>query len=153
MNATEVEPNADGAGVVRHATIRWLESPPHGVARVHVDSHAFKSLPLSIRPGDPSPGKTTPGELLAAAVAAFMATRVAQRLERDGSPPLELGVSAWCFFSHEAVDRFEVEVHGRVPGVGDDAFSAAVQAERAPCGQALGLRDDLQLELRASLWG
>jgi osmotically inducible protein OsmC len=153
MSGTGVEDHEDGAPVVRHATIRWRASPPHGLARVHIDSHAFNSLPLSIQTGDPSPGETTPGELLAAAVAAFMATRVAQRLEADGSPPGELGVSASCLFSHEAVDRFEVDVHGRVPGVGDDAFRAAVQTELAPCMRALGLRGDLRVDLRASLWG
>jgi organic hydroperoxide reductase OsmC/OhrA len=63
--------------MLRHATVRWLTDPPHGLARVRVDSGAFAALPLSVPGGEPRAGETTPGELLAAAYSAFMATNLA----------------------------------------------------------------------------
>jgi hypothetical protein len=98
-----MKPGRDGT--VRHGTVRWLTDPPHGHARIHVDSDAFTALPLSFPRDEPRPAETTPGELLAAVYSAFMATNLAQRLETDGSPAGELVVDLWCRLSTEVTAR------------------------------------------------
>ena len=142
-------------GTLRHGTVRWLGDPPHGHARMHVGSDAFTSLPLSVPGGRTRSGETTPGELLAAAYCAFMATNLAQRLERDGVPAHELVVGVWCRLSPDVIARsvegLEIEVRGRVPGIDKEGFRAAAQAALALSRKSLAVRNDLHTELRVSL--
>ncbi len=141
-------------GTLRHATVRWLADPPHGQARVRVGSDVFTSLPLSV-PGWPRPCETTPGELLAAAYCAFMATNLAQRLERDGVPADELVVGVWSRLSLDvnarSVEGLDIEVRGRVPGLDREGFRAAARAALALSRNSLAVRNDLHTELRVSL--
>jgi osmotically inducible protein OsmC len=122
---------------------------------MRVGSDAFTSLPLSVPGGRPMPGETTPGELLAAAYSAFMATNLAQRLEREGVPARELVVGVWCRLSAEAtarsVEGLDIEVRGRVPGLDNDGFCAAAQGALAFSRKSLGMRSDLHADLRVSL--
>ena len=142
-------------GTLRHGTVRWLADPPHGEARMRVGSDAFTSLPLSVPGGRPRSGETTPGELLAAAYCAFMATNLAQRLERDGVPAHELVVGVWCRLSTDVIARsveaLDIEVHGRVPGLDKEGFRAAARAALALSSKSLAMRNDLHTELRVSL--
>jgi organic hydroperoxide reductase OsmC/OhrA len=142
-------------GTVRHGTVRWLSQPPRGVARLRVGSDAFTALPLSAPEGEPKPGETTPGELLAATCAAFMAAKLAQGLERDGAPASELVVQAWCLLSADvevrALKGLDVKVLGRCSGLDDAGFRSAARAALASCRESLGIRSDLHMRLRASL--
>jgi len=65
------------------------------------------------------PEQTTPGELLAVAHGAMMATAVAGILEEAGTPPRELVVAAHAAFSGPVTERellsLSLEVYGRVP--------------------------------------
>ena len=99
---------------VRHGKVRWLRDPPHGVARLRVESDAFTALPMSVPDGEPNDGETTPGELLAAAYSAFMATDLAERLERNGVPARELVVDAWCRLSAGATPRSVLGVEVKI---------------------------------------
>jgi organic hydroperoxide reductase OsmC/OhrA len=141
--------------MVRNGTVRWLCNPPHGVARLRVESDAFTALPLSIHDGDPNPGETTPGELMAAAYSAFLATYLGQRLERDGVPARELVVDTSCRLSDNpaarSVEGFDIEVRGRVPELDDERFRTAAQAALAFCRDALGMRGDVPTKLHVSL--
>jgi organic hydroperoxide reductase OsmC/OhrA len=141
--------------LVRHGKVRWLCDPPHGVARVRVESDAFTALPLSIPSGEPRAGETTPGELLAAAYSAFMATDLAERLELGGVPAHELVVNAWCRLSWDAVPRsvqeFEIRVLARVPGVDEERLRAVAQVALGSCNASLGLRRDVSTKLHVSL--
>ena len=143
------------APIVRHGKVRWLCEPPHGVARLRVDSDAFTELPLSIPDGEPTAGETTPGELLAVSYSAFMATDLAERLERNGMPANELVVQAWCRLSSEdaprSVEGFDVEVHGRVRGIDEERFSCVASVALASCHRSLGMRRDLHTKLNVSL--
>jgi lipoyl-dependent peroxiredoxin len=142
-------------GTLRHGTVRWLTNPPNGHAHMRVGSDAFTSLPLSVPGGQPRPGETTPGELLAAAYCAFMATNLAQRLERDGVPARELVVGVWCRLSPDVIARsveaLDIEVRGRVPGLDNQGFRAAARAALALSRKSLAMRSDLRTELRTSL--
>jgi organic hydroperoxide reductase OsmC/OhrA len=140
---------------VRHGKVRWLCDPPHGVARLRVDSDAFTQLPLSMPNGKPHPGETTPGELLAVAYAAFMAADLAARLEHNGIPASELVVQAWCRLSSNGVQRsveqIDVSVRGRVAGIGDEQFQAIAQVALRSSHKATGMRRDVPRDLDVSL--
>jgi osmotically inducible protein OsmC len=140
---------------VRHGMVRWLCDPPHGVARLRVESDAFTALPMSVPDGEPHDGETTPGELLAAAYSAFMATDLAERLQRNGVPARELVVEAWCRVSAggtpKSVLDFEVKVLGRVPGVDEERFRSVTGVALASCHRSLGMRRDLRAKLHVSL--
>lgn len=122
--------------LVRHGKVRWLSDPPHGVARLRVDSDAF-----------------TAGELLAVAYSAYMATDLAERLERNGVPADELVVHAWCRLSSKpaSVDEFDVEVMGRVPGIDQERFRCVARVALASCHASIGMRRDLRTKLHVSL--
>jgi lipoyl-dependent peroxiredoxin len=141
--------------VVRHGKVRWLCDPPHGVARLRVESDAFTALPMSVPNSEPREGETTPGELLAAAYSAFMATDLAQRLERNGVPARELVVDAWCRLSAGATPRsvlgVEVKILGRVPGVDEERFRSVTGVALASCHRSLGMRRALRTKLQVSL--
>lgn len=140
---------------VRHGKVSWLCDPPHGVARLRVESDAFKALPMSIPGGEPHEGETTPGELLAAAYSAFMATELAARLERNGVPARELVVQAWCRLSAGGAPRsvvdFEVKVLGHVPGIDEERFKSVTGVALTCCHKSLGMRRDLRTKLHVSL--
>jgi organic hydroperoxide reductase OsmC/OhrA len=142
-------------GPLRHATVRWLSDPPHGLARLRVGSDTFTSVPLSVPGGQPNPGETNPGELLAAAYSAFLATNLAQRLEHDGLPAQELVVNVWCRLSPDVTERcaegLEIEVRGRVLGLEEGDFHAAARAALAFSRKAFAMRSDLNTSLRVSL--
>jgi len=140
---------------VRHGKVRWLRDPPHGVARLRVESDAFTALPMSVPDGEPNEGETTPGELLAAAYSAFMATDLAERLERNGVPARELVVDAWCRLSAGATPRsvlgVEVKILGRVPGVDEERFRSVTGVALASCHRSLGMRRALRTKMQVSL--
>ena len=140
---------------VRHGKVRWLRDPPHGVARLRVESDAFTALPMSVPDGEPNEAETTPGELLAAAYSAFMATDLAERLERNGVPARELVVDAWCRLSAGATPRsvlgVEVKILGRVPGVDEERFRSVTGVALASCHRSLGMRRALRTKLQVSL--
>ena len=140
---------------VRHGKVRWLRDPPHGVARLRVESDAFTALPMSVPDGEPNEGETTPGELLAAAYSAFMATDLAERLERNGGPARELVVDAWCRLSAGATPRsvlgVEVKILGRVPGVDEERFRSVTGVALASCHRSLGMRRALRTKMQVSL--
>jgi organic hydroperoxide reductase OsmC/OhrA len=141
--------------LIRYGKVRWLCHPPHGVARVRVDSDAFTALPLSVPNSEPIEGETTPGELLAVAYSAFLATDLAERLERNSVPADELVVHAWCRLSsnasHRSVEEFEVTVFGRVPGINEERFRCIAGVALASSHRSLGMRRDLPTKLHVSL--
>ncbi len=127
--------------MVRHGRVRWLCEPPHGVARLHVERR----------------GETTPGELLAVAYSAFMAADLAARLERNGVPATELVVQAWCRLSADSlprsVEELDVQVRGRVAGIGDEQFRAIAQVALGSSHKSLRMRHDVPRQLSVSLAG
>jgi organic hydroperoxide reductase OsmC/OhrA len=126
--------------VVRHGKVRWLCDPPHGV---------------SVPNGDPNAGVTTAGELLAVAYSAFIATDLAERLERNHVPASELVVHAWCRLSSEAtlrsVEEFEIKVQARVPGIDEERLRCVARVALASCHRSLGMRRNLRTKLHVSL--
>ena len=140
----------------RHATARWLRDPPSGAGHLYSESHAFEGLAFSIPDDHPERAHTTPGELLAAAYSAFVATYLAQGLDANGVPARELVVDVWCRLSPpqhppRAVERLDVKVRGRVDELEGSGFEDAVRAAWDTCSRLLGLREDLRTTLDAAL--
>jgi lipoyl-dependent peroxiredoxin len=145
--ASEPSPDATPDPTVRHGRVIWANHPPHGVAHITVESHAFHAMPVSIQEGDPVPYESTPGELLAVVHAMFMAWALAERLGADGTPARELVVFAECSFQGPANSRhltaIDLSVHGNVPGLDAPAFSGAADEARRSYLRASGARDDI----------
>jgi organic hydroperoxide reductase OsmC/OhrA len=149
-------PRPEPMNAARHATTRWLSNPPSGAGRLYSESKAFQGLPFSVPEGEPTPEETTPGELLAAAYSTFLATYLAQALEAAGIRARELVVDVWCRLSPperppRAVERIEVEVHGRVEDIENSAFEDAVRTTWETCRRSLVLHEDLHTTLHAAL--
>src|SRR5437763_13416724 len=105
--------------MVVSSRIAWLTSPPHGRASVGVGSRSFSALPLSMSANEPSPGETTPSELLAAAHGSALAVILARMLEASGTPARELVVETTYELLGDwyEVDRIEFDVQARLTGV------------------------------------
>ncbi|HEV3230480.1 MAG TPA: hypothetical protein VGY97_13470 [Solirubrobacteraceae bacterium] len=144
--------------IQRHATLRWLSSPPSGRARLAVESGVFTELPLSVAEGEhPNPGETTPGELLAAAHCAFLAVAVAERLARDGTPATELTVDGTVSIDTEVgdqhVESINLGLRGRVPGLDAATFTSTVEEEMSRLSHGLGLERSVKFSAAAELLG
>ena len=153
--ANEPSPAATPDPTVRHGRVVWANQPPHGVARITVESHAFHAMPVSIQQGDPVPYESTPGELLAVVHAMFMAWALAEHLTTGGTPARELVVYAECSFQGPANSRqltaIDLSVHGNVPGLDAAAFSGAADEAKRSYLRASGARDDMPGSLHAEL--
>jgi organic hydroperoxide reductase OsmC/OhrA len=145
---------ADGH-TARSATVRWLTEPPRGVAHLRVGSDAVTALPLSAPAADPTHGETTPGELLAAASAAFIATHLAQRLQRNDMPAQELVVRVHCELSGDGATRwvvgYDFQLHGRFPGLDEEGFRKVARAALTSSLGSLGICGDIPVKLAATL--
>jgi lipoyl-dependent peroxiredoxin len=141
--------------VVRSGTVSWLTHPPEGRARVEAQSFAFHALPVSFPEGDPVPGETTPGELLAISHAILLAGFLADELERAGAPANELVVDAACAFEGPHLTReltgIDLTVRGRVPGVDAHAFGNAAASARLRWHRSTGISDEIPCVVEAEL--
>jgi organic hydroperoxide reductase OsmC/OhrA len=141
--------------VVRRGRVSWLTHPPAGTARISVESHAFRALPVSLPEADPVPHEATPGELLASAHAMALAAVLAESLTLAGVPADELVVEAACTFAGPLSDRelisLDLHVSGRVPGLDGAGFREAVDAARSRCLRSTATRGDLPGRVEAVL--
>jgi hypothetical protein len=135
--------------------VAWLTHPPHGTARIGVESGAFGAVALSVPEADPDAHKAAPGELLALTHAVFMAWALSEVLAASGTPASQLTVTAECTFAGPVTERelvaVALHVYGVVPGVHAAGFrGAAVDAQRRYL-QSSGGRTDLPSELSTVL--
>jgi len=82
-------------------------------------------------------GRTSPEELLAAALASCFAMAFSNGLAKGGNPPEELQVSANAHLDRKPeggvkVSLIELSIKGKVPGLSADAFKAAADAQACP---------------------
>jgi hypothetical protein len=103
---------------------------------------------------EPTPGETTPGELLAAAHGSALAVILARMLEDSGAPARELVVET----SYELrgdwyeVGRVEFNVQARLSAGTDPPLDRLAGAALDRCSQSLGLVRD-KIVVRASRIG
>ena len=97
-------------------------------------------------------GKTSPEELIAAAHAACFSMALSHGLAQEGSPPDELKTSATVTFQPgEGITKIVLEVAGKVPGIGEDAFQQAAQAAKENCPVSKALAGVPEITLAATL--
>jgi hypothetical protein len=142
-----MSPDDDPVRVVRGGRVSWLTHPPEGVARVSAESRAFGSLRVGAPAGAPVADESTPGELLAITHGIFMASQLADVLQRRGTPAVELVVDAHATFAGPRTARslkaIDLHVEGRVPGLEPNGFREAVEIARRRYLAASGARSDI----------
>ena len=117
-------------------------------------SGVFTDLPVTwaARAEDPSGGKTSPEELLAAAHASCFSMALSNGLTKDGTPPERLEVVATATFEPgEGVKSMHLEVSGVVPGTDEEAFLAAAEDARQNCPISVALAALPEITLEAKL--
>jgi lipoyl-dependent peroxiredoxin len=144
------------AGIERRAEVRWEGGLADGRGTVSAGTGVFGDLPVSWPSRVESPdGRTSPEELLAAALSACYAMAFAHVLDQAGTPPERLDVSAVVSAELGAgglkVTASTLDVVGRVPGMDGAAFSAAAEEAERNCPISNTLRGNLEIRVQARL--
>lgn len=141
----------------RTATVTWNGNLATGSGTVTAgSSELFTDLPVSWAARTEMPdGQTSPEELLAAAHASCFSMQLSVGLDRAGTPPDHLHVSATVTFDKvgEAwtVTTSELDVIGVVPGLDDAGFEAAALAAKDGCPISRALAGNVELSVSATL--
>jgi osmotically inducible protein OsmC len=144
---------------IRRAEATWFGPLTTGSGTVSaISSGLFAALPVSwAARTESADGKTSPEELLAAAHATCYAMALSGALGRAGTPPEHLDVSAVVTFDKlEAgwrVVSSALTVHGVVPGMSLDDFTAAAEATKDGCPISVALAGNVALSVEATLEG
>jgi osmotically inducible protein OsmC len=141
----------------RTATVTWNGNLATGSGTVSAgSSQLFTDLPVSWAARTEAPqGQTSPEELLAAAHASCFSMALSGGLDRAGTPPDHLHVSATLTFDKVGdswtVTASELDVLGVVPGSDEAAFDAAAQAAKDGCPISRALAGNVALSVTAAL--
>ncbi len=144
--------------IARTASVSWEGNLARGTGSISGQSGALEHLPYTLASRVSSPeGRTSPEELVAAAVGGCFAMSLAGELTRAGTPPERLDVGAACIVDEvdgrHVVTTVELSVHGRVPGIDAETFQqTAVEAEQA-CTMASLVRGSAEVRVDATLEG
>lgn len=142
--------------IVRTAEITWAGNVARGEGSLSGGSGALGPLPftLAARIGEPA-GKTSPEELLAAAVGGCFTMSLASELVQAGSPPELLATTATCVMDEvdgrHLVVEVRLEAHGRVPGLDAPAFESLARKAEAGCPMAHLVRGTAGVTLTSTL--
>lgn len=141
----------------RTATVTWNGNLATGSGTVSAGSSGlYTDLPVSWAARTEAPqGQTSPEELLAAAHASCFSMALSGGLDRAGTPPDHLHVSATVTFDKVddkwTVTTSQLDVIGVVPGLDEAGFDAAVQAARDGCPISRALAGNVELSVSATL--
>ncbi len=140
----------------RTATAVWENDLVHGHGTVKGTSGGLGEMAVSWSARtEPSGGKTSPEELLAAAHAACFSMALSGGLGRMQKPPERLTVSATATFDKVGdtwkVTTMELEVSGKVPGISAPDFQQAAQAASQGCPISGALKGNVAISVRARL--
>jgi lipoyl-dependent peroxiredoxin len=144
--------------ITRTASVNWEGNVARGRGEISGGSGALDALPytLATRIGQPE-GKTSPEELVAAAVGGCFAMSLAAELTEAGTPPEHLDVSAACTVDEvegrHLVTGVELTVRGRVPGIDAEAFDRTAAEAEQGCTMAALVRGSAEVTVDATLEG
>ena len=136
----------------RRASVTWNGDLMSGAGTIdEVGSGAFGPLDVSwaARSEDPSGGKTSPEELIAAAHAACVSMALAHALAQAGNPPERLqSGAAVTFVPGTGITKIALSIRGSVPGLDEDGFRAAAEnaKQNCPVSQALAAVPEITLD-------
>ena len=142
---------------IRRAEVSWSGDLASGSGTVSaVSSHAFDSLPVSWAARTESPeGKTSPEELIAAAVGSCFAMSLAGELTSAKTPPELISVDATCVVDEVAgshlVTEVQLDVRARVPDIDEAEFARIARKAEEGCTMAALVRGSATVTLTASL--
>jgi len=100
-------------------------------------------------------GKTSPEELIAAALASCFSMALSNVLAKAGTPPAKLETDAVATFDRTdagfRITRIDVRVRGNVEGADEKAFRAAAEDAKENCPVSQALKGNVELTLDAAL--
>ena len=139
------------------ASAVWEGDLMGGSGAVSVASGAFpeQAVTWKARTERPDP-KTSPEELIAAAHAACYAMAFSHTLAEAGSPAERVSVNAVCHLTPVegggvAVSRTDLDVHGMVPGLDQQAFERLADEGDQGCPVSNALRGNVEISITATL--
>lgn len=100
-------------------------------------------------------GKTSPEELIAAALSSCFSMSLSGVLARAGTPPALLETDAVATFAKTdagfRITKIEVRVRGKVEGADEEAFRRAAEDAKENCPVSQALKGNVELTLDAAL--
>jgi lipoyl-dependent peroxiredoxin len=139
------------------ASAVWEGNLVDGSGVVSAESGLFADAPITwaARTQRPDP-KTSPEELIAAAHAACYAMAFSHTLAEAGSPAERVSVNAVCHLTPVegggvAVSRTDLDVHGMVPGLDQQAFERLADEGDQGCPVSNALRGNVEISITATL--
>jgi osmotically inducible protein OsmC len=96
-------------------------------------------------------GKTSPEELIASAHAACFCMALANEMSSAGTVPTRIQVRATATFEPPTITKMVLSVTADAPGLDEDGFRKAVFAAEASCPVSNALRNNVEIEVDASL--
>jgi len=119
----------------RTATTVWQGSLTDGSGRVELQSSGLGGFDVTwaSRAEDPA-GRTSPEELIAAAHSSCFSMALSNGLTKAGSPPERLETRADVTFQPgQGITGIHLMVHGVVPGLSAEQFTAAAEEAKKGC--------------------
>jgi lipoyl-dependent peroxiredoxin len=141
----------------RTAEVTWEGNLTEGAGVIESStSGAIQNLPVTwAARTEAHGGKTSPEELIAAAHAACYAMAFSNTLNKQGTPPERLHVSATVAFDRVEgamkVTSSRLDVQGRVPGMTQAQFEDAAREGERGCPVSNALRNNVDITVNAQL--
>ena len=140
----------------RRAHTTWEGDLAKGSGTFTVGSGAMGPQPVSwpARTEEPG-GKTSPEELIAAALSSCFSMALSGALAKAGTPPTKLETDAVANFGQTdggfRMTKIDVTVRGTVEGVDEETFRAAAEGAKENCPVSQALKGNVELTLDAAL--
>lgn len=140
----------------RTADVVWQGTLTKGQGSLSGRSGALNNLPVTWASRvERSDGRTSPEELIAAAHASCYAMALSITLERSGTPPEMLRVSATCTLDDASggpkISRLQLDVTGTVPGLDTAGFERVAKQAELGCPISNVMRNNAEIVLNAHL--
>lgn len=144
------------AGSQRTASVVWEGDLMSGGGTItETGSGAFGNLPVTWKArAEDSNGKTSPEELIAAALASCYCMALSAGLAKGGNAPSKLEVTATSNFTLDAgpkIESFTLDVKGTVDGMDQAAFEEAAKAAGEGCPVSGAMKGNVTINVNATL--
>lgn len=144
------------AGAQRTASVVWEGDLMSGSGTItETGSGAFGNLPVTWKARtESSEGKTSPEELIAAALASCFCMALSGGLAKGGNRASKLEVTAISNFTTDGgakIESMTLDVRGTVDGMDQAAFEEAAKGAGQNCPVSAALRGNVTINVNARL--
>jgi lipoyl-dependent peroxiredoxin len=146
--------------IERRAHATWEGDLRSGSGRFDLDSSGAirgQEVTFASRFEDQAGGKTSPEELIAAALATCFSMALANGLAQQGHAPTRLETQAVSSLDQTdsgfRITSMRLSVQGEVDGIDEQAFRAAAEEAKVGCPVSNALADSIEITLEARLGG